>query len=181
MNRIVVVGAPGSGKTTVARAISRSLRLPHIELDALWWDPNWTEAGAEAFGQRVRPIVEHDRWVIDGNYFSVGGRDLIWPLADTVTWLDLARWVTVPRVVRRTVSRGIRRSELWSGNRESIRLALRPDSIVRYAWQSHSKYNRRYAGLDNDPNLAHLSWVRLTSPKAARQWIRALSPTGTAR
>jgi adenylate kinase family enzyme len=180
VNRIVVVGPPGSGKTTVARAISRSLWLPHTELDSLWWGPNWTEAGAEAFGERVRVIVERDRWVVDGNYFSVGGRDLIWPLADTVVWLDLARWVTVSRVVRRTVSRGIQRSELWSGNRESIRLALRPDSIVRYAWRAHPKNNIRYADLSDDPNFAHLTWVRLSSPKAARRWIRALSPSRTA-
>jgi len=175
MQRIVVVGPPGSGKTTVAREIAARLELPHIELDSVWWGPNWTEAGAEIFSERAGKIVTDDKWVLDGNYFSVGARDVIWPRADTIVWLDLARWVTVPRVVKRTVIRGIRRTELWSGNRESLKLALRPDSIVWFAWRAHPKYNKRYEGLVDDPDLAHLTWVRLRDPRDVRRWVSTLS------
>jgi adenylate kinase family enzyme len=175
--RIVVVGPPGSGKTTTATLVANRLGLPHQELDALWWDPNWTEAGAEKFSERVRPIVAEPRWVLDGNYFSVGAQTVIWPAADTIVWLDLARWVTVPRVVRRTIRRGVRRQELWSGNRESLRLALRPDSIVWFAWREHPKYNRRYSDLmDSGATAAmtHLEWIRLRSPRAVRKWLKTL-------
>jgi adenylate kinase family enzyme len=178
MERIVVVGPPGSGKTTVASDIARRLGLAHVELDSLWWDPNWTEAGSEEFCARLLPVVAADTWVVDGNYFSVGMRDVGWPHADTIVWLDLARWVTVPRVVWRTAWRGVRRMELWSGNRESLRLAMRPDSIIRYAWREHPKYNRRYEGMDDDPEYAQLTWVRLRSPHAVRQWLASLgAPT----
>ncbi len=87
MNRVVVVGAPGCGKTTTARAIATALGLPHTELDSLWWEPDWVEAGAEVFGERVRTVVEQPRWVVDGNYFSVGAREAIWSVADTIVWL----------------------------------------------------------------------------------------------
>lgn len=175
MRRVVVVGPPGSGKTTVAHRIARMLVLPHVELDSLWWDPNWTEAGAEKFCERVLPVVQGDSWVVDGNYFSVGARDVIWPRADTVVWLDQARWVTIQRIVRRTLVRSVRRTELWSGNRESIGLALRPDSLIWYAWRNHPKYNRRYEGLDADPSLAHLTWVRLRAPRDVRRWLASLT------
>ena len=90
---------------------------------------------------------------------------------DTVVWLDQPRWVTVPRVVWRTLNRGIRQTELWSGNREPLRLALRPDGIIRYAIREHPKYNRRYEGLNRDPSLRHLRWVRLRSPRDVRRWL----------
>jgi adenylate kinase family enzyme len=172
MDRIVVVGPPGSGKTTTAAAIAKRLGAPHTELDSLWWDPNWTEVGHEEFRARLAPVVAEDRWVLDGNYTSAGAADLAWPRADAVVWLDLGRWVTVPRVVRRTFTRAARQQELWNGNRESIRLALRADSIIWYAWREHPKYNQRYDRLATDG--AHPSWVRLRSPSAVRKWLAAL-------
>jgi adenylate kinase family enzyme len=171
MQRIVVVGPPGSGKTTVGREIAERLALSHIELDSIWWEPDWIEAGAELFSERAAKIATDDAWVLDGNYFTVGARDVIWPRADTIVWLDFPRWVTVPRVVRRTFVRGIRRTELWSGNRESLKLALRPDSIILFAWTAHPKYNKRYEELETDPDFAHLNWVRLRSPRDVRRWL----------
>ena len=168
------MGPPGSGKSTVARAVAARLGLPHVEMDSLWWEPNWTEAGPDVLAGRLRDVAAGDAWVMDGNYFSAGSRDVVWPRADTIVWLDHARWVTVPRVVRRTVSRAVRRTELWSGNRESLRLALRPDSIILFAWREHPKYNRRYEGLDADPDLAHLQWIRLRDPRATRRWLASL-------
>jgi adenylate kinase family enzyme len=147
------------------------LGLPRTELDALWWDPDWTEAGADEFQRRVAPVVAQDRWVLDGNYFSVGAGALIWPLADTIVWLDLPRWIAVPRVLRRSLVRGVRRTELWSGNRESVLRVLRPDSIVRFAWTAWPKYGERYRSLVNDPQFAHLTWVHLTSPSDVRRWL----------
>jgi adenylate kinase family enzyme len=163
MRNVVVVGPPGSGKTTVGARVARQLGLRHVEVDALWWEPNWTEADLDVFRARLASTIAAEGWVLDGNYFSNGMREVVWPRADTIVWLDLARWVTIPRVVWRTGWRAARRMELWSGNRESLRLALRPDSIIVYAWKAHPKYNRRYETLEVDPNLAHVTWVRRRS------------------
>ncbi|MEY2424143.1 MAG: hypothetical protein QOI95_4210 [Acidimicrobiaceae bacterium] len=173
MKRVVVVGPPGSGKTTVAQAAATRLGLPHVEMDSLWWEPHWMEAGAAVLAERLQVVAADDEWVVDGNYFSVGSREVLWPRADTIVWLDHSRWVTMPRVIRRTVIRAVRRTELWSGNRESLRRALRADSIIRFAWRAHPTY-RRYESLDTDPEFAHLTWIRLRTPRAVRRWLASL-------
>lgn len=88
MERIVVVGPSGSGKTTIAAALTQKLQYPDVEMDELWWEANWTEAGSEQLRTKLEPIARADRWVIDANYFTVGSRDVVWPRADTIAWLD---------------------------------------------------------------------------------------------
>src|SRR5436853_4183216 len=85
--RLVVIGTSGSGKTPLAGEIARRLALPHVELDALHWEPNWTEAPLERFRQRVEAAILGDRWVVDGNYNSKV-RDLVWSRAEVLVWLD---------------------------------------------------------------------------------------------
>ncbi|MBA2264217.1 MAG: hypothetical protein H0W10_06125 [Chloroflexi bacterium] len=96
MKRINVVGTSCSGKTTLARAIAARLELEHIELDALFWGPDWTPVPEPIFRECVDNAVSADEWVIDGGYSPV--RDLTWSRVDTVVWLDypmplvIGRW-----------------------------------------------------------------------------------------
>lgn len=113
--RIVVVGTTGSGKTTTARRLAANLGYPHVELDALHWEPNWTPAPVEVFRRRVREVTRAACWVVDGNYSQV--RDVLWPAADTIVWLDYALPVIMGRLLRRTARRALPREELWNGNR----------------------------------------------------------------
>ncbi len=133
--RIWVVGVAGSGKTTVACALARELSVPHIELDALYWGPGWTAQPWPAFRERVAQAAAGLGWVIDGQYSDLlpdVGRH-----ATTLVWLDPPRWVSYSRVLRRTWSRFVRRVELWSGNRETLRTLCARESIIAYAWRQH--------------------------------------------
>ena len=87
MRRISVIGTSGSGKTTFARRLAERAKLPHVELDALFWGPNWTPADDTLFRERVTTALSGDAWVCDGNYSSV--RPMVLARADTVIWLDL--------------------------------------------------------------------------------------------
>jgi adenylate kinase family enzyme len=85
-HRISIVGTSGSGKTTLAKNISQQLQIPHIELDALHWEPNWTEATDQVFRDPISVALKGDHWVVDGNYSQV--RYLVRGSADTVVFLD---------------------------------------------------------------------------------------------
>ncbi|MFI6776093.1 AAA family ATPase [Nocardia sp. NPDC050412] len=114
--RIWLIGCPGSGKTTLGRALSAELDLPHHELDTLFWLPGWQRAEAERFHESVVAVAATDSWIIDGQYESV--HPVLAAAADTVIWLDVPLMTTVPRVVRRSLGRLVRRTALWNGNRE---------------------------------------------------------------
>lgn len=175
MQRVFVAGPSGSGKTSVAAAVAARLGLAHTELDALWWDPGWTEVDGDTMRARTAAVVEGDRWVVDGNYWSVVGRDVIMPRADTFVWLDLARWRTIPRVVRRTVRRSVTRAELWNGNREHLGSLFGHDELLRFAWRAYPKYAARYASVHEDPTFAHVDVVHLGSPREVDRWLRGLA------
>lgn len=108
--RIIVVGTSGSGKTTLALWLGRHLGIPHVELDALHWEPHWTEAPLEVFRERVVVALAGERWSVDGNYSDV--RDLVWPHAETLVWLDYPLFIILWRLMRRTIGRILSHQEL---------------------------------------------------------------------
>ena len=126
--RINVVGTSSVGKSTLAASIARLLEVPHVELDALHWEPNWTAAPIEVFRERVRAAIAGDAWVVDGNYAKA--RDLVWDRVEAVVWLDLPLRTILWRYLRRTARRVGRREELWGGNRERLDAALQPRIVA---------------------------------------------------
>jgi adenylate kinase family enzyme len=172
-----VVGSAGSGKTTVAAALARNLGVPHIELDGIFHQPEWTPLEPDEFRTRVRQRTDGPAWVVDGNYSVV--RDAIWERADTVLWLDLALPIVAARVVTRTVRRAVGRTELWNGNREPMSnlLSLRPErSIIAWSLSRHAHYRRRYTEAAADTRWAHLTFIRLKSRKEVSTFLRNVSP-----
>lgn len=172
--RINVVGTSGSGKTTLAQRLSRQLDLPHVELDALYWRPNWTEPQRDVFRQQVAEALNKPRWVVDGNYSTV--RDIVWGRADTVVWLDYPLSLILWQITRRTVRRAARQQELWQGNREDWRRMFSRESIIVWAVQTYRRRRRQYQTLFADPAHAHLLKVRLLSPRHTENWLATLAP-----
>lgn len=163
MRRVAVVGTSGSGKTTLARHLARRLDVPHVELDALHWEPNWTEAPREVLRERVSRALEGDAWVVDGNYSIV--RDIVWTRADSVVWLDYSLPVIMWRLLLRTVRRIINREPLWNENRESLKMALSRKSILLWALQTYQENRTKYpAEIARHP---HLQSYRLRHPREA--------------
>lgn len=168
--RISVVGTTGSGKTTVAREISQRLQLPHIELDALFWDENWTGAPDDVFRERVTGAIMTERWVVDGNYSRI--RMLIWERADTVVYLDYTFWRVLWQLIIRTVSRSLGKEELWSGNREDLRKSFfSRDSILLWMIKTYHHRRKQYAELFQQPEYAHLCVVHLKTPQMTDEWL----------
>lgn len=174
-----MVGTSGSGKTTLAAQIAGRLGVPHVELDALHWGPNWTPAAPEVFQERVAAALAGDAWVVDGNYSRV--RNWIWARADTLVWLDYPLWRIMARLLWRTLRRAFSRVDLWGGNRESLRTAFfSRDSILLWALQTYRRRRREYLPLVRQPPHRELWVVHLRSPRATQHWLDGLSPaTGT--
>ena len=166
--RINVIGTSSVGKTTTAAAIAALLRVPHVELDALHWEPGWREAAPDVLRARVRDAISGDGWVVDGNYAMV--RDLVWERVEAVVWLDLPLRTVLSRYVTRTIRRVARREELWSGNRESLSSHLfSRDSLLWWILTTYRRRRREYP-----PQLAarpDILAIRLRSARAADRWL----------
>lgn len=177
MKRISVVGNSGSGKSTLARKLANKLDVPHIELDGIFHQAGWEELANETFVAKVEEVAGDEAWVIDGNYRRVVIEGPVWRRADTVVWLDLPRHRVMRQILRRTVSRCIRGTELWNGNREDWRnlFRLTPQrNIVLWAWTQHTKYQRRYDEAMSAVDNNHLDFIRLRSRAEAEAWLAGL-------
>ena len=167
--RIVVIGVSGSGKTTLAAYLSQMLRIPHVELDALHWLPGWTQQELDVFRQSVAQAISGPAWVVDGNYNKA--RDIIWPRATTLVWLDYPLPVILGQLTYRTVKRMLTREKLWGSNVESFRgTFMSKDSIILWALKS---YRRRssYTAAFALPENAHLQVIRLCSRAETSAWL----------
>jgi adenylate kinase family enzyme len=165
MLRISVVGNSGSGKTTIASAIAATLGVPHLELDAVFHQPDWQPLDTAEFRRIVSEFTAAGAWVVDGNYSKV--QDITWGRADTVIWVDPPRHRVMRQLVARTLRRMATRAELWNGNREAWSNLLRLDpeqSILAWAWTNHRRYRDRYLTAQADPANSHLTFVRLRTP-----------------
>ena len=190
-NRINVIGCSGSGKTTFSRQLSVLLGIPYVELDGVFWEPNWTTPEDEVFYPRLKKALEPDFWVLDGNYSRTV--PIKWEKVQAVIWLDYSFARTIFRSVKRATTRAITKEELWpgTGNRESFRKGFfSKDSIILWAIKNHAKIRRRYEALDVNGAYQHIDFIRIASPQEAEAYLRALAgsvvkdsertPTGSA-
>jgi adenylate kinase family enzyme len=173
--RVNVVGTSASGKTTFARALAERLQLPHVELDALYWEPGWTAATPEVMRARVSAAIETDGWVVDGNYSVV--RDLVWARAEAVVWLDFSLAAVLWRYAARTRRRIRSNEELWpgTGNRETFgRNLVGRESLLWWILSTYRRRRREYPEqLRAHPQLAA---VHLRTPAEAEAWLAGLAP-----
>jgi adenylate kinase family enzyme len=166
----VIATASACGKTTVGRQLADQLGVPFVELDALHHGPGWTEATAEELLAKVEPIPATQAWVIDGGYQGKIGT-IVQDAADTIVWLDLPRRVWLPRLIRRTMIRIVRREELWNGNRESFRTALLGrDGLILFSLRQVRRRRAEYPVRFASGNL-----VRLRSQKEVDRWLATSS------
>ena len=175
--RIIVIGATGSGKTTLAENLARCLGVPHIELDALHWEPNWMHASNEEFRLRVTVASSASAWVADGNYGIC--RDILWGRAQAVVWLDYSLWTVFWRLWKRTWRRWWTRELLWGINREPLLVHFKlwsDESLIRWLFKTYWRRKRQYPALFASPEYSRLMVVHLRSPQQAEAWLDGICP-----
>lgn len=102
MQRVLVIGSPGSGKSTFAAELARRTGLPLIHLDQQFWNRGWVETPKDQWRAKVAELVEEDEWIIDGNYSGSLATRLA--RADTVVDLEFPAWLCVWRILKRVAS-----------------------------------------------------------------------------
>lgn len=176
--RISVVGSSGSGKSTLAKRLGEVLRIPHVELDAINWQPGWTDlnsADPAEFARRVTEAVAPEAWVTDGNYSKI--QPIILSRATHVVWLDYERSVIMPRVIRRSIARSLDGKELWAGtgNTENWRKWFDKGHPIRWSWDNFERVRGAYGKALDTKKPAHLTVHRLRHPREAEPLVVRLA------
>ena len=86
MKKVIVIGCPGSGKSTVSRVLHNKTGIPLYHLDMMYWNADKTTVEKSVFLERLSALLEKDEWIIDGNYGST--MELRMAACDTVIFLD---------------------------------------------------------------------------------------------
>lgn len=119
MQRVMIIGCAGVGKSTLARKLAEQLQLPLYHLDRLFWRPGWQPTPRPEWVKLQQELVAGERWLIDGNYDST--LDVRLARADTVVFMDLPRWRSLWGVTKRFFQyRGRSRPDLDPGCPEKV-------------------------------------------------------------
>jgi adenylate kinase family enzyme len=174
--RLIVIGTTGSGKSTLAEQLAQRLDLEYIELDAIHWLPDWDHLSDEDFRARVDEATRAPRWAIAGNY-SVA-RNVSWPRAEVVIWLDYSLWTIFWRLWRRTWRRWWTQELMWGTNRERLwpqfKIWSAEDSLFHWLFKTYWRRKREYPLLFAQPEYAHLQVIHFKRPEETEAWLRNL-------
>ena len=173
MDRVLVGGITGSGKTTFARELARRTGLPYYELDAYYHGPGWQPI--PTFEVDVAAAAEQPEWVFDSHGYPQV-RDLLWSRADTVIWLDYSRPVVMRRVLARSAARAITGRPIFNGNTETFRAWLSPEHPVQWAVTNYRRRREQMWQGFTEARFGHLRRVRICRPQAAAVWLERVAP-----
>jgi len=171
LRRVSVVGTSCSGKTTFAKNLAEILKVKHIELDAIYWLPDWVERPQQEFLDLVEKAAAADAWVFDGNYTRT--REIVWRRATAIVWLDYSFPQTFYRALNRTTRRVFSGEKIYSGNRETFRQAfMSRDSILLWVLTTYFEKRRRYTKLLGEDILSEKEIFIFRHPKQTKEFLR---------
>lgn len=129
MQRVLIIGSGGAGKSWLARRLAEATGLPLVHLDREYWRPGWVEPPKDAWRARVAELIASERWILDGNYG--GTLPARMERADTIVFLDVSRWHALLGIARRWWRyRGTPRPDVTDGCPERMTW-----TFVRWVWR----------------------------------------------
>ena len=164
MQKVIVIGCPGSGKSTFSRALHEATKLPLIHLDMLFWNADRTTVTHEVFDQRLEKVMDGECWIIDGNYSRT--MELRMAACDTVFFLDYPTEVCLESIRNR---RGKPRPDMpW------IEQVDDPDYEEFLAFISNFNYDRRPQVMSLLDKYSEKNIYRFTSRGQADAFLKTI-------
>ena len=163
MERIIIIGCGGAGKSTLARQLGEKLDIPVVHLDALFWKPGWVEETAEEFDRKLAKELEKPKWIMDGNF----NRTIPQRVAkcDTIIYLDFSRFACIRGVIKRVLTTyGTVRPDMGEGCPERIDFAF-----LKWVWNyNRDKREHNYRLLNE---AAHAQTIVLKNRRMVRRFL----------
>ncbi|MBC7466916.1 MAG: adenylate kinase [Bdellovibrio sp.] len=183
LKKINVIGTTGAGKSTLSKKLAVLLGQPFIEIDQIFWGPNWKKPTNRDFYDNLKSFLDNNpTFVLDGNYTKATA--LKWAYTETVIWVNLPFAQTLWQLIGRTLKRLLLQKELWpnTGNRESIYGHLfTNDSIFYWLFKTFKGNQIKFKSDMVLKQWAHIQFIELTSNAQVQQFLQLVTKEIAAR
>ena len=164
MQRILVIGCCGAGKSTFSKELSNKLNLPLIQLDRLFWKPGWIEQEERVFAELLQSELDRDEWIVDGNYLK--SLPLRLEYSDAVIFLDLNRWICTWRILKRWL---LREGYQADGCPQKVDLPF-----LKYVFWDYRQCHRTKVLELKSRSLNSVNWLVFDNIAEIDKWLSAL-------
>ena len=166
MERIIIIGCGGAGKSTLARQLGEKLDLPVVHLDKLFWKPGWVQVSQEEFDALHRQALAEEKWIIDGNFNRTMEERVA--RCDAIIYLDFNRFACLFGVFKRIFTTyGTVRPDMGEGCPERFDW-----EFLRWVWNyNKDKRERNYKLLNG---AEHAETIVLKNRRAVKKFLNSL-------
>lgn len=166
MERILIIGCGGAGKSTLARQLGEKLNIPVVHLDKLFWHPGWVESTQEEIDERIFREMEKPKWIMDGNYNRTIPQRLA--CCDAVIYLDFSRLACIAGVAKRILTTyGKVRPDMGEGCPERFDL-----DFLKWVWDFNKNRRESYYRLLNEAE--NIETIVLKNRRAVKKFLEQI-------
>lgn len=173
MNKIIIVGISGSGKTSLAKSLMHKHNIMCYDRDDYYWQPLWQRNSVQIFNEAISDITKTRSWIISGNFSHL--QDNAWIECDTIIWLDYNIFLCIYRALCRSLKRIILKESCCNGNYETLRqLLFSRNSIILWIFKSFKKRRPFYNAIFND-GIDNKTYLRFINPQQTKNFLKNYS------
>jgi len=167
MERVLIIGCGGAGKSTLAKTLGEKTGLPVVHLDKLFWHPGWVESTKEEIDSKILQEIQKPRWIMDGNYNRTLPQRLQY--CDTVIYLDFSRLACIMGVLKRIVTTyGKVRSDMGEDCPERFDW-----DFLKWVWNFNKNKRERYYRMLNETQGAQT--IVLKNRRMVRAFLKTVT------
>lgn len=166
MERILIIGCGGAGKSTLARQLGEKLGLPVVHLDKLFWHPGWVASSKEEIDAKIHAELEKNQWIMDGNYNRTLPERVKY--CDTIIYLDFSRMACLLGVLKRVITTyGKVRPDMGEGCPERFDL-----DFLKWVWNFNAKNRESNYKLLNETE--HAETIVLKNRRMVKRFLKSI-------